>query len=315
MSKIAFLINRLIKNYDAILKDIQNTFAETDYQLYFSDFSGHLVDLAQKALKDGKNTIITVGGDGTHNEVINGVLAHFKIGNNSEIESYDLENLKKIRLGLYPAGTGNDFSKSINIKPNALQLKNEIANGKSRLLDLGWTSFTDKQNKPTNRFFINITDVGMGGEVARKLENKIPLLSNKTQYAIRIVSTFLTYKKALIQAKSENYDWKGQVMNFIVANGKWFGNGLGVAPDAVLDDGFFEIAILGDIGLLDYLKHLDTVKKGEKVIHPEVSYNRIKEIFITSGDGSSVPIDMDGEFVGYAPLTLKNIPQTINFIC
>jgi diacylglycerol kinase (ATP) len=315
MSKIAFLINRLIKNYDTILKDIQNTFAETDYQLYFSDFSGHLVDLAQKALKDGKNTIITVGGDGTHNEVINGVLAHFKIGNNSEIESYDLENLKKIRLGLYPAGTGNDFSKSINIKPNALQLKNEIANGKSRLLDLGWTSFTDKQNKPTNRFFINITDVGMGGEVARKLENKIPLLSNKTQYAIRIVSTFLTYKKALIQAKSENYDWKGQVMNFIVANGKWFGNGLGVAPDAILDDGFFEIAILGDIGLLDYLKHLDTVKKGEKVIHPEVSYNRIKEIFITSGDGSSVPIDMDGEFVGYAPLTLKNIPQTINFIC
>ena len=315
MSKIAFLINRLIKNYDTILKDIQNTFAETDYQLYFSDFSGHLVDLAQKALKDGKNTIITVGGDGTHNEVINGVLAHFKIGNNSEIESYDLENLKKIRLGLYPAGTGNDFSKSINIKPNALQLKNEIANGKSRLLDLGWTSFTDKQNKPTNRFFINITDVGMGGEVARKLENKIPLLSNKTQYAIRIVSTFLTYKKALIQAKSENYDWKGQVMNFIVANGKWFGNGLGVAPDAVLHDGFFEIAILGDIGLLDYLKHLDTVKKGEKVIHPEVSYNRIKEIFITSGDGSSVPIDMDGEFVGYAPLTLKNIPQTINFIC
>ncbi|MBK6340234.1 MAG: YegS/Rv2252/BmrU family lipid kinase [Bacteroidetes bacterium] len=315
MSKIAFLINRLIKNYDAILKDIQNTFAETDYQLYFSDFSGHLVDLAQKALKDGKNTIITVGGDGTHNEVINGVLAHFKIGNNSEIESYDLENLKKIRLGLYPAGTGNDFSKSINIKPNALQLKNEIANGKSRLLDLGWTSFTDKQNKPTNRFFINITDVGMGGEVARKLENKIPLLSNKTQYAIRIVSTFLTYKKASIQAKSENYDWKGQVMNFIVANGKWFGNGLGVAPDAVLDDGFFEIAILGDIGLLDYLKHLDTVKKGEKVIHPEVNYNRFKEITITSGDGSSVPIDMDGEFVGYAPLTLKNIPQTINFIC
>lgn len=315
MSKIAFLINRLIKNYDAILKDIQNTFAETDYQLYFSDFSGHLVDLAQKALKDGKNTIITVGGDGTHNEVINGVLAHFKIGNNSEIESYDLENLKKIRLGLYPAGTGNDFSKSINIKPNALQLKNEIANGKSRLLDLGWTSFTDKQNKPTNRFFINITDVGMGGEVARKLENKIPLLSNKTQYAIRIVSTFLTYKKALIQAKSENYDWKGQVMNFIVANGKWFGNGLGVAPDAVLDDGFFEIAILGDIGLLDYLKHLDTVKKGEMVIHPEVNYNRFKEITITSGDGSSVPIDMDGEFVGYAPLTLKNIPQTINFIC
>jgi diacylglycerol kinase (ATP) len=315
MSKIAFLINRLIKNYDTILKDIQNTFAETDYQLYFSDFSGHLVDLAQKALKDGKNTIITVGGDGTHNEVINGVLAHFKIGNNSEIESYDLENLKKIRLGLYPAGTGNDFSKSINIKPNALQLKNEIANGKSRLLDLGWTSFTDKQNKPTNRFFINITDVGMGGEVARKLENKIPLLSNKTQYAIRIVSTFLTYKKASIQAKSENYDWKGQVMNFIVANGKWFGNGLGVAPDAVLDDGFFEIAILGDIGLLDYLKHLDTVKKGEKVIHPEVNYNRFKEITITSGDGSSVPIDMDGEFVGYAPLTLKNIPQTINFIC
>ena len=74
-----------------------------------------------------------------------------------------------------------------------------------------------------------------------------------------------------------------------------------------------------------YIKNIDQkvldffpsypVKKGEKVIHPEVNYNRFKEITITSGDGSSVPIDMDGEFVGYAPLTLKNIPQTINFIC
>lgn len=315
MSKIAFLINKLIKNYDNILKDIQSNFAGTDYQLYFSDYAGHLLELAQKAISDGNNTIITVGGDGTHNEVINGIIKKFKIGEGSEISNYDLEAIKKIRFGLYPAGTGNDFSKSIFVTPNAKQLKENIFNGSSKLLDLGWTSFVDKNQQPCNRFFINITDVGMGGEVARKLEKKIPLLSNKTQYVIRIVSTFLSYKKASIQAKGLNFDFKGQVMNLIVANGKWFGNGLGVAPEAKLDDGFFEIAILGDIGLVDYLKHLDTVKKGEKVIHPEVTYNRLNEITISSGDNKNVPIDMDGEFVGYAPLTLKNIPQVINFIC
>lgn len=103
-------------------------------------------------------------------------------------------------------------------------------------------------------------------------------------------------------------------MNFIVANGKWFGNGLGVAPDAVLDDGFWNCHF-GWYRPSRLFKTFGYRKKGEKVIHPEVNYNRFKEITITSGDGSSVPIDMDGEFVGYAPLTLKNIPQTINFIC
>lgn len=313
MFKIAFLVNRLIKNFDTILTDIQTNFKDTNYQLYFSDYQGHLVDIAQKVIKEGFNTIITVGGDGTHNEVINGILQSFK--KSDGVLDYDWEGLRKIRLGLLPSGTGNDFSKSIFVKNSASQLKTMIESGQSKLIDLGWASFYNTEKKATTRFFINITDVGMGGEVARKLQNKIPYLSNKSQYGIRIVTTFLTYNKTAIKANAEGFEWKGNVMNFIVANGKWFGNGLGVAPNAILDDGLFDIAILGDIGIIDYLTHLGTVKKGELVIHPEVSYHTVSEIRIEPTDKKDLAIDMDGEFVGIAPLTIKNLPKTINFIC
>jgi len=101
----------------------------------------------------------------------------------------------------------------------------------------------------------------------------------------------------------------------VVANGKYFGNGLGVAPDASVTDGKFDIVIIGDVSLMDYFKNLGTVKKCEKVNHPEVHYYQMDKVTVESMETRKISIDMDGEFIGYAPMTLINLHQKLNFIC
>jgi diacylglycerol kinase family enzyme len=100
----------------------------------------------------------------------------------------------------------------------------------------------------------------------------------------------------------------------VVANGKYFGNGLGIAPDASVTDGKFEIVIIGDITMLDYFRHLGAVKKCRKVNHPKVQYHQLERVTIESMENRKISIDMDGEFIGYAPMTLVNLASKINFI-
>jgi diacylglycerol kinase family enzyme len=163
---------------------------------------------------------------------------------------------------------------------------------------------------------MNITDVGMGGETVLKLQqSKIPALGPDINYFWAITTTLATYEKVQIRASGDDFLWEGKAINFVVANGKYFGNGLGIAPDASVTDGKFEIVIIGDVSLLDYFKNLGKVKKSEKLLHPEVHYFQLDKVTIESMETRKISIDMDGEFIGYAPMTLINLQQKINFIC
>jgi len=100
-----------------------------------------------------------------------------------------------------------------------------------------------------------------------------------------------------------------------VANGRFFGNGLGIAPEASVTDGKFDIVIIGDITLMDYFKNLGKVKRSEKLIHPKVQYHRLQKVSIQAKEDRSITIDMDGEFIGHAPMTLECLAQRICLIC
>ena len=103
-------------------------------------------------------------------------------------------------------------------------------------------------------------------------------------------------------------------MNLVIANGKYFGSGLGIAPDADPADGQFSVVLIGEISMLDYLKNLGQVRKCEKIIHPELKYLSAKEISIEHV-GEPLPIDMDGEFIGYSPMKISMVHNALKFIC
>lgn len=133
-------------------------------------------------------------------------------------------------------------------------------------------------------------------------------------YQRAILTTLLTYKNQPVRAKADGFTYEGSIMNFIVANGKYFGSGLGIAPDAVADDGEFSVVILGEISLTDYIKNLGSVQKCRKISHPGLHYKSAKEVFIDSPAGP-LAIDMDGEFIGYSPMKVSITPAAVRFLC
>jgi YegS/Rv2252/BmrU family lipid kinase len=314
--KIAFLINGTAKGLDKLKANINTTFKEYEPKLFISEMASHIIELAKTAVSRGYDTIIICGGDGTLNEGINGIIESFKTGLGTSHDSYDWEKIANIKVGIFPYGSGNDFSKTVLITKELSYLKNLITQQRTKMIDVGWVSFFKSEQEPSNRFFMNITDVGMGGETVLKLQqSKIPALGPDINYFWAITTTLATYEKVQIRASGDDFLWEGKAINFVVANGKYFGNGLGIAPDASVTDGKFEIVIIGDVSLLDYFKNLGKVKKSEKLLHPEVHYFQLDKVTIESMETRKISIDMDGEFIGYAPMTLINLQQKINFIC
>lgn len=310
MSHIAFLLNCNIPQWKNVAKQIDTIFSDDAYKIYLSEYAGHLPKLVLEAVQSGFQSFVVAGGDGSVNELINGLVQAFTTDN-----TIDWEKISQCRLGIIPMGTGNDLCKTLNISSSLEDLKQLIDKQQTSCIDIGKASFFDKKKKEHHRFFVNITDVGMGGVIVENLENEKGWLSKSVRYQIQIAKTFFTYNKSLVNVSHENIQYQGKAMNVIVANGKYFGNGLGIAPEAEVNDGLMDIVILGDIGVLDYLKHLGTVKKCQRLSHPEVFYYKSEEIMITSADNRELPIDMDGEFVGYAPLKIINISQRIHFYC
>lgn len=308
MPKIAFFINPSIRNFKKIEIEIQHHFIDFDYKFFISEFSGHFLTLPKLAVEEGFTHFVAVGGDGTLNEVVNGIIAAFKTD-----EGCDWQKIKSIKIGILPSGSGNDFVKNLGYK-TIRELQNLIIKNTSTLVDVGFAEYLDREKKRAERFFINVSDVGIGGEVVINKE-KLPLFfPGNFNYLIAIVSTFLSYKKKLVKVTAKEYFWQGKVLNYVIANAKFFGNSIGIAPHAEIDDGIFAITNIGDISLKDYFKNINTAKKCRKILHPEVSYTESEELLIESLGKFPTTIDMDGEFVGYAPVKFTCLKQKLCFL-
>lgn len=299
MKRVAFIIHGRIATNKKLLPEIESVFTGVDYKFYVTQHQGHAIELSSQAIADGYNYIICVGGDGSLNEVVNGIMQAPKSDT-------------KIYIGLLPYGTGNDFAKTINVSQSIEVLKQYIDSNSYRAIDCGLVNYTDKNNKPASRYFINITDVGMGGLAAEKINSYPRWLPPTVAYQLAIISTLLTYKKKDMQAVADTFRHSGTTMNIIVANGKYFGSGLGIAPYAKPNDGKFDVVIAADISLKDYLLNIGTVRKCEPVDHPQMHYYNTSSIKVLSAQ--PMAIDMDGEFIGYSPMQINVVAAALNFL-
>lgn len=304
MKKIAFIVHGKTRNIQQVISDLKSTFSGNNEITFLkSEHSGHAIELAENATEDGFNYIICIGGDGSLNEVVNGVM---------QAKNKNKELI--VKVGILPFGTGNDFIKTIKSSATFTGLKKQIDEDSFKEIDLGIVQFKNHTGQDSSRYFINITDIGIGGVVVQKLCNYTKALGANFTYLMAITSTLLSYRNQPIKAIADEFTFEGKVKNFVVANGKFFGSGIGIAPDAELDNGKFSIVILNEVTLFDFLRFSTTFKKCRKIDHPQIIYKTAKEIEI---DSLSIPqpIDMDGEFIGYSPLKIKIIPRTLSFLC
>jgi len=257
----------------------------------------HAIAMAKEATENSCDYLVAVGGDGTLHEVINGVM-----------QSHGAAN-EYPAIGLLPYGSANDFSRTAGIATSFEELFELIQSNSIQKIDLGKIIVQQTQKI---HYFINIASVGLGPHVVQDFEKSSNALGPKFNYFWHIIKGFLSYDKKEVICTGNTWQWNGRLMQMAVANGRYFGNAICVAPDAKLSDGQFQVAIFGDLSIWDYLKNLGKLKKGIKIVHPQVYYHDVDELLIESTN--SCGIEADGEYIGLAPAIISVLPKAISFI-
>lgn len=301
MTEVAFIVHGKIRRMErlkarlagAMPAGFEPAFSETQH-------AGHATELTQQALAGGAKYVIAVGGDGLLNEVANGYM------NSSD----DIR--KQAVLGVFPQGTGNDFCKTVGIRADVQQLSGLLQHNSVKPADICHIRFRDVNHSPAERYFINIADIGIGGYVSQRVNRSSKLLGSKLSYMKAIILTFLDYRHRSVRISAENFSWEGKVLLVVMANGKYFGSGLCIAPQAEVQDGKLQVVLLANVSLLDYLKHQGEVRRGEIINHPEVKY--LQTSYCRIEPLEECTIDMDGEFAGYGPVEARVISKGVRFL-
>ncbi len=245
-TKITFVLYYRIKAVSSLKTEIESSFSK-DYTVHYktTDKQSGSKNSVKAAMEEKSNIIIICGGDGSINEAVN--------------EFMSSDSSIPIIWGVLPMGTGNDFAKSLGVKNNIKELKSLISRKKIIDVSIFKMNFIDRTQKASSRYYINISDIGLGGYVAQSACNSSKLLGSNITYIKAIVSSFMKFKKQPVLLTSDSFEWEGEVMSLCMANGKYFGSGMCVAPDADITDDQLQLTILGDISVLDYLKNLNKI--------------------------------------------------------
>lgn len=259
--------------------------------------------LASKAADKYVDVILAAGGDGTVSQVVNGVLK-------------GRENETKLPvIGVVPIGSGNDFVRGMGLKATVDDTIRAYVTFKPRSIDVGlveYQTLPGEQGERAASYFVNVADIGMGPEVVGKVLSSGRPFGSEVAYYKSILNTFLTYKPMEVKAVTPDWTWQGKLRTLAVANGKYYGHGLCIAPDAVPDDRMFSVFICGNVSVFDFIMHTSTLKKGRNVVMDEVQYKTATTLEFTSE--SPCPIEGDGEILGYLPARVSMIERQLQFL-
>ncbi len=276
-----------------------------DFQPLFTERPGHATDLCRRALRDGADLVVAMGGDGTINEVVNGFF----------------DGRTQVRPGaafaVLPAGTGGDFVKTTGAPRILADAARAIAEGRAhpRTIDAGRLTFTTDDGATEVRHFINVASFGVSGEVDRCVNRSSKALGGKASFFIATIRASLGWRNARCRIRLDDGAPVEKVIYTVaVANGRYFGGGMKIAPDAQLDDGKLDVVTIGDVGFATMALKSRRVYAGTHVDLPFVTAERARKVHAESVDGRAVFLDVDGEAPGRLPATFEVLPGALAVI-
>jgi YegS/Rv2252/BmrU family lipid kinase len=276
---------------------LRKDFGETDFS--FTRGAEHATELARHALHEGYEMIVAVGGDGTVNEVVNGF---FESGSHVNPQAV---------FGVIACGTGCDFIKTMGISKESSAACGALRGQKVKRCDVGHFTCSDGRGGEIERYFINIADFGVGGETVQRVNRTTKAFGGFASFLYGAVSTILTYKSKTVRLQIDETRMDDVLINnVVVANGQYFGGGMWIAPNALVDDGLFDILVVRHMSRLQSLSSIPRIYKGAHVNHPNVTYMRGKTVIAESAE--VVLLDAEGEQVGRLPARFNIIPSAIN---
>lgn len=276
----------------------------------FTSKPGEGIELAAEAAKKGTKLIIACGGDGTISEVANGILA---AGNDAE-------------LGILPSGTGGDFRKTIGIPSRPADAARILRDGRTRQIDVGRVTFTKDGGEQESCYFLGVVSFGMSADVVARVKEGGPewlpakgpkWLRGRVSFALAMVQTAIkTDATRVIVQLDEEPARHLTVANLCVANARYFGGGMKIAPNAKLTDGKFDVVSIGELGTARILANAPRLYMGAHLSMSEIGHAIASKIIARPLDKNQrIAIEVDGELPGYLPATFQILPKALHVRC
>jgi len=275
-----------------VAEEMTNILGSFDHALTSSPRQATL--LTREALGRGYEMIVSVGGDGTHSEVVNG----FFDGN------------RPVRTGATLAavtsGTGGDFRRTLGLDKGPWAALACLGGRQTRPLDVGRVSYVDHDAKLRTGYFVNILSFGIGGLVDQKVNTTTKMLGGKTSFFIATVRALARFRAQNVELTLDDGEpRRTTIHNLAVANGRFFGGGMMVAPEAEIDDGLFDVVGFEHMSTMGFISLGSTIYKGRHLTHDKVTFARARKVVATSEE--EVLLDVDGEQSGRLPITIENV--------
>jgi YegS/Rv2252/BmrU family lipid kinase len=257
-----------------------------------SERPGQLTELARRAADEGGELLVVVGGDGTVNEVVNGIAG-----------------LKGPELAVIPRGTGRDFVRTYGIPHKLDDALRTARDGRTREIDVGWARFRSWQGEPAEWYFANIASAGMSGAIAKRANETSKALGGKVSYFWATFAVFAKWQTSELTVTVGAETRRARMHDVVVANGRYFGGGMMILPDAEPDDGVFDVLLIGSLTKRDLLLTLPKTYRGKHLPHPKAELLRGPTVEIEAPE--PLPIELDGEQPGTTPARFEIVPRAL----
>jgi len=245
----------------------------------------HLLALARRAAAEKPDAIVSLGGDGTHHYVVNGIVG------------------SEVPLGIIPCGSGNDLAKGLGIPTQARAAGEVLRAGHVRRIDLG---------RAGNTVYGCIAGAGFDSVVTRYANDRVHRLRGSWAYAWSILRCLKAYRPEPLKVVSDVQEFVGEVIFAVVGNNVSYGGGIYLTPRAKLDDGLLDVCIVPYMGISEFLSWVPRAYRGEHLKHPRIIYFQAHRVSLSAT--SRLELFGDGEFVQELPVTIEIIPRALPVI-
>ncbi len=267
------------------------------YQLLRTQGPGDATRFAREALERGGRYIVAVGGDGTVHEVVNGMFD----GDGKPTTADPV-------LGVVAAGSGCDFVRTFGLPGDVTRSCQHLTGENTYPLDVGKITYTGLNGAPEVRYFPNVAEVGMGAAVAARA-NRMPSSFGQSKYFLAFWMTLPRFKMAKLRVQADRKTYEGSGIMLIVGNCQYYGGGMKISPRSYPGDGVLDVLIFKG-PKSDAFTLLPKVYRGEHIPHPRIAEFRVKRTLQVYAD-RPLPIEADGEVLGFTPATFEVLPQAV----
>ena len=273
------------------------------FQVAFTKKQGDGGELARRGAEKGRKFIIACGGDGTINEVANGIL----------------QSGEDVEFGILPSGTGGDFRRTIKMPMETREAAKALQTGETKRIDVGHVTFQNLNNETISRYFLNVASFGLSAAINEKVKEKdyfnwlpIEAIRGRAKYAVSTLEKVFDTGFLTVRVRIDDGEEKSlNTLNFCVCNARYFGGGMKIAPNAKLGDGFLDVVNIGDIKTLKILLNAHTLYRGTHLGLEEVKSLLAKKIEVSPINNQQIHIETDGELPGKLPAVFEIVPQAL----